>query len=75
MIAKHIEMIACFIAKSGHVVTIPLENRHAVNTEWYATICLSEVMSGGKTTQKVKSFITIMLNPILLILNRFLVSN
>ncbi|CAK9815952.1 Histone-lysine N-methyltransferase SETMAR [Anthophora plagiata] len=37
------QMVACFFGKSGHVATVPLENRRTVNSEWYTTICLPEV--------------------------------
>jgi histone-lysine N-methyltransferase SETMAR len=37
------QMIACFFSKTGHVATIPLEQRRTVNSEWYTTICLPEV--------------------------------
>lgn len=37
------QMVACFFGISGHVATVPLENRKTVNSEWYTTICLPEV--------------------------------
>ncbi|GBP58842.1 Histone-lysine N-methyltransferase SETMAR [Eumeta japonica] len=37
------QMVACFFGINGHMVTVPLENRKIVNSEWYATICLPEV--------------------------------
>lgn len=37
------KMIACFFGCTGHVATIPLEDRRTVNAEWYTTICLPTV--------------------------------
>lgn len=37
-------MIACFFGCTGHVATIPLEDRRTVNADWYTTICLPEVI-------------------------------
>lgn len=34
-----LKMITCFVAISGHVAAILLENRHTVNAEWYVRIC------------------------------------
>ncbi|GBP17689.1 Mariner Mos1 transposase [Eumeta japonica] len=28
---------------NGHVVTVPLDNRKTIHSEWYKTICLPEV--------------------------------
>jgi len=39
------KMVASFIAKSGHVATICLEDRKTVNADWYTTICLPEVIA------------------------------
>jgi [histone H3]-lysine36 N-dimethyltransferase SETMAR len=39
------KMIACFVSKTGHVASIPLEDRRTVNAEWYTTICLPTVFS------------------------------
>jgi len=33
-------MIACFFGKTGHVATVPLEQRMTVNSELKTTICL-----------------------------------
>lgn len=38
------QMIACFFGITGHVATVPLEQRRTVNSEWYTTICLPEVL-------------------------------
>ena len=32
------QMVACFFGKTGHVATVPLEQRRTVNSEWYITI-------------------------------------
>ncbi|CAH2097221.1 unnamed protein product [Euphydryas editha] len=37
-------MIASFFNKTGHVATVALENRRTVNSDWYTTICLPEVI-------------------------------
>ena len=34
------DQVACFFWKTGHLATVPLENRRTVNSEWYTTICL-----------------------------------
>ena len=34
------QMITFFCGKAGHVAIVPLEQRRAVNSEWYTTICL-----------------------------------
>ena len=39
--SKH--MIACFFAKFGHVVTIPLEDRKTVTADWYVNHCLPTI--------------------------------
>lgn len=39
------KMVASFVAKSGHVATICLEDRKTVNADWYTTICLPEVIA------------------------------
>ena len=39
------KMVASFVAKSGHVATIALENQRTVNAQWYTTICLPEVIA------------------------------
>ncbi|GFT71331.1 uncharacterized protein NPIL_292841 [Nephila pilipes] len=38
------QMIACFFGINGHVATVALEQRRTVNSEWYTTICLPEVL-------------------------------
>ncbi|TLO45018.1 transposase [Acinetobacter baumannii] len=39
------KMVATFVSKTGHVTTIPLEGQRTVNAEWYASICLPQVVS------------------------------
>ena len=36
-------MIAVFLAKSGHVTSVPLQERKTVNAEWYINFCLPKV--------------------------------
>lgn len=38
------QMVACFFSRTGHVATVALENQKTVNSEWYTTICLPEVI-------------------------------
>lgn len=44
------QMIACFFGITGHVATVPLEERRTVNSEWYTTICLPKVFSEIRKT-------------------------
>lgn len=37
------QMIAVFFTKSGHIASVPLEERKTVNSEWYITTCLPKV--------------------------------
>lgn len=39
------KMVATFVAKTGHVATIALEDRRTVNAEWYTTVCLPQVVA------------------------------
>jgi len=39
------KMVASFVAKTGHVATICLEDRKSVNADWYTTVCLPEVIA------------------------------
>lgn len=39
------KMVASFVAKSGHVATICLDDRKTVNADWYTTVCLPEVIA------------------------------
>ncbi|GFT35088.1 uncharacterized protein NPIL_581791 [Nephila pilipes] len=41
------QMIACFFGINGHVATVALEQRRTVNSEWYTTICLPEILVGS----------------------------
>ena len=45
-------MIACFFGINGHVATVVLEKRRTVNSEWYMTICLPEVIGEIRKKQK-----------------------
>ena len=37
-------MVAVFVAKTGHVATILLEQQRTVTRDWYATHCLPQVL-------------------------------
>ncbi len=39
------KMVPSFFMRSGHIATVPLEDRRAINSEWYTTVCLPEVFS------------------------------
>ncbi|GBP47612.1 hypothetical protein EVAR_30326_1 [Eumeta japonica] len=46
-------MIASFVNKTGHVATVALDNCPAVNSDWYTTIFLPEVIDKlGKNKHK-----------------------
>ena len=45
------QMIACFFGYAGHV-TVTLENRRTVNTDWYTTIYLPDVTNELRTTNR-----------------------
>ncbi|XP_011063839.1 PREDICTED: uncharacterized protein LOC105151695 isoform X2 [Acromyrmex echinatior] len=47
------QMIACFFSYTGHVTTVALEDRRIVNTDWYTTICLPEVIN--ELRRKIKN--------------------
>lgn len=51
------QMVACFFAKTGHVATVPLEQRRTVNSEWYTTICLPEVFGELRKTNRRRRII------------------
>ena len=44
------QMVACFFGITGHVTTVPLEQRRTVNSEWYTSICLPEVFTKIRET-------------------------
>ncbi len=46
------QMVACFFGKTGHVATVPLEQRRTVNSEWYTTICLPVVFQEIRKTNR-----------------------
>lgn len=50
-------MVACFIAKSGHVVTIALEDPRTVNADWSTTIFLPEVIDEWRKNNSKRAFI------------------
>ncbi|GFU40787.1 putative mariner transposase [Nephila pilipes] len=51
------QMIACFFGINGHVATVALEQRRMVNSEWYMTICLPEVIGEIRKKQKNRRII------------------
>ncbi|GFS95404.1 uncharacterized protein NPIL_598891 [Nephila pilipes] len=51
------QMIACFFGINGHVATVELEQRRTVNSEWYTTICLPEVIGEIRKKQKNRRII------------------
>lgn len=42
------QMIACFFSKSGHVATVPLQDRKTVTADWYVTKCLPKVLEAWR---------------------------
>jgi len=50
-------MIACFFGYTGHMATVTLEDRRIVNTDWYTTICLPEVMNELHRTNRNRRII------------------
>ena len=38
------QMVAVFVAKTGHVATVPLVQQRTVTGDWYATQCLPQVL-------------------------------
>ena len=51
------QMIACFFGINGHVATVSLEQRRSVTSEWYTTICLPEVVSEIRKTNRRRRII------------------
>ncbi|CAH1111860.1 unnamed protein product [Psylliodes chrysocephalus] len=54
------KMIACFFGCTGHVATIPLEDRRTVNAEWYTAICLPTVFDEIRKKTKIEKNIELM---------------
>ena len=50
-------MIACFFGYTGHVTTVGLEDRRTVNTDWYTTIYLPEVINELRRTNRNRRII------------------
>ena len=50
-------MIACFFGYTGHVTTVALEDRKTVNTDWYTTICLPEIINELRRTNRNRRII------------------
>ena len=38
------KMVASFFAKTGHVATVPLDDRRTVNADWYVNQCIPQVL-------------------------------
>lgn len=51
------QMVALFFGKTGHVATVPLEDRRTVNSEWYTTICLPKVFKEIRKTNRKRRII------------------
>ena len=51
------QMVACFFTKTGHVVTVALENQKTVNSAWYTSICLPEVFGELRKTNPFRRII------------------
>lgn len=43
------QMVASFIARSGHVATVPLEDRRTVTSDWYVHHCLPKAFEAWRT--------------------------
>ena len=52
------QMVASYIAKTGHITTIPLEERCTVTADWYVHQCLPQVLHAVRT-RRPKSGITL----------------
>ena len=52
------QMVALYIAKTGHITTIPLEERRTVTADWYVHQCLPQVLH-AVCTRRPKSSITL----------------
>jgi hypothetical protein len=50
------QMVTCFFGITGHVATVALEQRRTINSEWYATICLPEVIQKFEKSRRGESF-------------------
>lgn len=51
------KMVATFVSKSGHVATIPLQDRRTVTADWYTTVCLPQVISVLRKTNPQRRII------------------
>ena len=51
-------MVASYIAKTGHITIIPLEERRTVTADWYVHQCLPQVLRAVRT-RSPKSGITL----------------
>ncbi|KAF7274732.1 hypothetical protein GWI33_012596 [Rhynchophorus ferrugineus] len=46
------KMVTCVFGKTGHIATVPLENRRTVNSDCYTTICSTEVIGEIRKTNR-----------------------
>ncbi|XP_011051046.1 PREDICTED: uncharacterized protein LOC105144077 [Acromyrmex echinatior] len=51
------QMIARFFSYTGHVATVALEDRRTVNTDWYTTIYLPEIINELRRTNRNRRII------------------
>ena len=51
-------MVASYVAKTGHITSIPLEERHTVTADWHVHQCLPQVLHAVRT-RRPKSGITL----------------
>ena len=52
------QMVTSYIAKTGHITAIPLEERRTVTADWYVHQCLPQVLHAVRT-RRPKSGITL----------------
>ena len=52
------QMVASYIAKTGHIATIPLEERRILTADWYVHQCFPQVLHAVRT-RRPKSGITL----------------
>jgi [histone H3]-lysine36 N-dimethyltransferase SETMAR len=50
-------MFACFFGKIRHIAIVPLVEGRTINSEWYTTICLSEVFGEIRKTNRRRRII------------------
>ena len=56
------QMVVCFFGKAGHVVTVSLEQRRTVNSEWYVIfVCLKSSVKFEKQTNEDETLFTMIM--------------